>query len=350
MLAYTEMKIDSTAIIENLKEFKGAVMPMIKGGGYGLGMMELAELLDPHCFPFLGVSHLSEGIALRDAGIRSPIFLLSFLPEMAPLVIEHRLTPSVDTVEKIEALDWAAQGSYPVHLEINVGMNRFGGDIALNKAIESAPHLYLEGISGHLPSAKSPKFDDVTHEQIAFFERCVASLSEKPRWVHLFATGGYTRFNCDVCNLSRIGLRMFSPRPVCTLESRILTIRDVKKGEAIGYEGLPLSEPKKIATIGIGYHDGWKGQQVAVNGVTAPIIGQVCMDFMFVDVTHCPPVAVGDVVELIGPHRPLEVVAQEVGLNPRKILSELSPRILRTWHEESVSRTRSVHETAEAAR
>ena len=115
------MTIDLGAVEKNFDALGDTpIMPMvIKGNGHGTDALELARFFEKKRVPFLGVSHLSEAVDLREAGIRSPIFLLSFLPEEAGILVANRITPAVDTLEKVEAIEKAARGSYPVHLHID---------------------------------------------------------------------------------------------------------------------------------------------------------------------------------------------------------------------------------------
>lgn len=342
MPAWSELLIDSDAICRNLQAIQGVqIMPMVKANGYGVGMIPLAQLLSTLAVPYLGVSHLEEGCALRRSGITLPILVLSFLPEEASTVIAHHLTPVVDTLEKIDALEAVAQRSYPIHIKVNSGLNRFGTTLAhlpqLIERLSRTKHLYIEGIMTHLMGSSAPQFDTLTHQHLADFAQAVHSLPTRPQWVHAGASHGHHRFPHPLCNLARIGLFLFLPHPALTLHTRIVSIRHVAAGESVGYLGTPLLTSKTIAVLGMGYHDGWHvsyaaHSAVCFDGVCAPVIGEICMDFMMLDITHLPHLRVGDWGELFGLQRPIEEVVAPLGINPRMLVAGLGPRIQRTWN------------------
>ncbi|MBS0623977.1 MAG: alanine racemase [Verrucomicrobia bacterium] len=341
MPAYSELLIDPNALYQNFKLFdRVPAMPMLKANGYGVGAVQLAHFFSRLNVPYLGVSYLQEAIALRQAGLDLPILVLSFLPHEAKQVIDYQLTASVDTIEKIRALDHAATSSYPVHIKINSGLNRFGATVeeapALIHALKKSRHLFIEGIMTHLMGAKDPSKDTLTHQQLSSFEKFVAQLPERPKWIHANASTSYHKFPSLACNMARIGFGLFVPHLALTLRTRVLATRYVEKGEAVSYCGNPLNEHKKIAVLGIGYHDGWHcsygpSLHVMLNQQPAPVLGQICMDFMMVDITHHSKVCVGDWAEIFGPQQPLEQLGCALNTNPRLILASLGERIDRIW-------------------
>jgi len=351
MPAYTELILDTQAFYQNFKLLDAMpVMPMIKANGYGVGALELACLFTSFGAPYLGVSYLHEAISLRQAGICLPILALSFLPHEAHLAVTHRITVAVDTLEKVMALNQAAQQPHPVHLKINSGLNRFG--VATDRAslllhaIQHAQHLFLEGIMTHLMGAKDPSLDAVTTKQLSVFDDFVKRLPHPPQWIHANASSSYNKFHSSVSNLARIGFGLFSPHSPVTLRTRVMGLQEVQPGEGVGYCSLPLQEPRKIAVLGLGYHDGWHPSYgpntcVWIHGHYAPVIGQICMDFMMVDITDCVhPIKVGDWCEILGPHRSLESTACSLEINPRVLLTHLSSRIQRVWvHQECLQKT-----------
>lgn len=332
MHAFNELTLHVDALHANLKRYK-SVMPMIKGNGYGFGMLELAKLMETTTVPFLGLSHLSEAIALREAGIQKPLFVLSFLPEQAQLIADYNLTPLVDTKDKLLALRKAKQ-EIPIHLAVNLGMNRFGAHVnelpPLLHLIEASPNLLLEGVMGHLSAPGDVGFETVDRWERETFSATIEQLPSKPKWIHLASTFG-TPPPC--CNLSRIGLGLFYPDQALTLRTQIVSIKEVQKGERIGYRSAPCDKGMKVAVMGIGYHDGLHPSYqpnltVVVDGKKCRIVGEICMDFILVDVSNTST-QVGNWAEIFGPSQPLNELAEQLQINPRVLISALGSRIVR---------------------
>lgn len=331
------MTIDLEGIEKNIEAFNEiALMPMvIKGGGHGTDPLELARFFEQRNVPFLGVSHVSEAIALREGGIQAPIFVLAFLPQEAQTLVDYKLTPAVDTPEKVEAIRRAAKGPYPVHLNIDTGLHRFGVLVEeaplLLKQIEQK--LELEGVMTHFVSSEDALMDEFSRKQIELFY----PFANKARWTHAASSYAQMRFSLPFCNLARIGLFCLLPHPAISLTATVMGIKQVKQGESIGYgRHFRAIRDMTIAIISIGYHDGWhisyseKGS-VFIRGKSARMIGKICMDFQMVDISDIEGVKVGDPVELIGPNLPLERVAKSFEINPRQLLASLGSRIQRKF-------------------
>ena len=325
------MTIDLAAIRKNIAPL-GPIIPMIKGNGHGTSMVELGRFFENEPCPFLGVSHLSEAIELRDAGITKNILLLSFLPCDAEIVIHYNITPVVDTLDKVIAIEHVKK-SHPMHLHIETGMNRFGC------SRDEAPLLAhrisnLDGIMTHFSTPEDRVF---TQKQIDTF----APFANRAAWTHAASSNILGNYDLSFCNLSRIGLRLFYPNPVITLHAKLLSVKTVKQGESVGYGRHYIAQKAKerVGVISIGYHDGWhlayseKGT-VWLHGKFAPMIGKICMDFQMIDLTDIPEARVGDDIELIGPHLPLDHVAKTFEMNPRHLLASLGNRIERRFIRE----------------
>jgi alanine racemase len=358
MIAYSQLDIYAPNLLKNLNTYNPNVtMPMVKGNGYGLGMLELARFLDDKGFPYLGVSHPLEAQILIESGIKTPIFLLSFLPSQAKWIVDLGVTVVVDTPEKIQALANYASKPHPIHLKVNLGMNRFGADPKeiplLFHLLQSKQNLVFEGLLSHLPSPDLPSFDDKTCAQIAQFNTLYHQLPLKPKWVHVLSTHAIDRFP-PTGNLVRIGMGMFFPHPVLKLTSTIIAIKSVAAHEGVGYRSIPIGTDRKIAIVGLGYYDGWlpeyRNSFVLIQGQPAPLIGEICMDFLFADISHIPFAAPGDPVELFGPQLPLEKLANLMKVNPRQILTSLSARIQRKWVYANVSETNRTHQESQIIR
>lgn len=362
MLKSSCLHIDPSSIQHNL-ELLGknqAVMVMVKGNGYGVGSIQFAQFiqnLNNPSIPFLGVSHVSEAVELRESGITLPIFVISAPPYEADLVVNYQLTPAISSFEEAKALEKAAQKkqlSLPVHLFLETGMNRFGlkSDQALNlyTYCMNSPSLTLEGLLSHFSSAEETRLDSDTHEQTRCFHEFLSILPSPPRWVHLANSAGDARFSFPSCNLKRIGLAALgyslfeqNLRPALTLESPLTFISDCKRGEKVGYSDCYTfqKERGRIGIIPFGYYDGFSGSlarsggYVLHGGQKAAIIGKICMDFTLIDLSDCPLAKVGDTLTLFGPSLPPEQLAEWQGIDIREVLVRISPRVSRHWHIDS---------------
>lgn len=335
------LKIDLDAIESNIRRMKqiGRVMAMVKANAYGMEAIRLIPYLKEFGIEILGVSHVNEGIALREAGIEMPIFVVSAPPFEAAMVAKYRLQPSVSSIEEALALDRTAEETIPVHLHVDTGMNRFGiapeKALGLAKAIRELPHLHLEGVMTHFTSADLSEKDAYTLRQISLFKEVIDSLDPLPRWIHA-ANGPGMRFSLPFCNLIRAGVPIFDA--ALTLESHLSFITHAKKGETVGYHcAYSVKRNMPIGVIPFGYYDGLhrhykeKGY-VLVHGKRAPMIGNICMDFMMVDLSAVPEAKIGDPVIIFNQTdlRP-ETVAAWGNTDVRELLSSIGPRTERVF-------------------
>lgn len=340
MPSSSTLKIDLAVIEDTIRRFAqyGELMPMIKANAYGVGATLIAPYLQAWGIPIVGVSQVNEAIALRKAGIDIPIFVLSAPPFEAKEVVQYRLQPAVNSFEEAAALNQAAHEKLPVHVNVNTGMNRFGvatdQAIALAQAIREAPRLELEGIMTHFAAADLPEMDAFTHQQISQFKSIVDSLDPPPRWVHA-ANGPGVRFSLPFCNLIRIGVPLFES--ALTLETHLSFIHEAKKGQTVGYHRTyPVKQDMPIGVIPFGYYDGLhrhykeKGY-VRIHGKKAPMIGNICMDFLMVDLTLIPEAKVGDVVTIFDQDLPPQTVASWGNTDVRELLVSIGPRTKRLY-------------------
>jgi alanine racemase len=321
-------------------------MAVIKADAYGHGAVPVARAALDGGASRLGVGDSTEAIELRESGITAPIHVLGALVEREiDDVIFHGITPTIHALSRVAELDDHArrQGRrIPVHLNVDTGMGRLGvrpesaEEVLL--AIAAAPNLALEGVQTHLSSAHDPDF---TSDQLSAFRPVLTRARERgihvPK-IHAAATGGLflhrrARYNLvrpgislygiDPGGLAEIGVRL---EPVLALRSQIVFLKAVEPGTAIGYGArFRTGRPSRIATIPIGYNDGYpvqssgRGAEVLVRGVRAPIVGTVTMDYLMVDVTDVPEVRVGDRVTLIGEDGDDEIRVEEVARRAQTI-------------------------------
>jgi alanine racemase len=320
---------------------------------------------------WFGVTSTDEGVALREAGVQSRILIMvgAFRGEEDD-VLRYGLTPTVHRIEDVEAIACAAarvgrQGRVPLHLKLDTGMARLGLPLAglddFAARIKAIDEVELEGVFSHLASAEVLDAPDAALQQ-ARFEQALGKLEQhglQPSLRHLAnssATLGRpsTRFNFVRPGMAIYGYELPLVRrdgsaaadnralglvPVLSWKTRVLSLRDVPAGQALGYNGVYVTPaPARIAVIAAGYGDGLyrrlaPGGYVLLRGQRATMLGRISMDLTIVDVTKIPGVEIGDEVVLIGRSGEQQVTAVDharwSGTIPYEILCNLSERVVR---------------------
>ena len=348
------------------------VCAVVKADAYGHGAAECARSLEEEGARWLGVTSLDEAIPLRDAGIQVRILLLTgFWRGEEEEIIRLRLTPTVWEPGQVKLLEKAAAGlsipKHPVHLKVDTGMGRLGvapEDLpGVVSALKSSPHLVLEGLSTHLASSEILDAPSVG-EQLRSFEeakRVLRNAGLEPALVHVANTGAVISRRETWHNMARPGIALYgyylpferagrevsgsklrlAVKPVLTWKTRILSLRDVRANQALGYGGTYVTKaPARIAVLPVGYADGLSRQlssrgRVIVREHYAPIVGRISMDLTLVDVTGLPEIAVGDEVVLLGSGDGLSVDAREhaqlANTSLYEILCSISKRVPRKY-------------------
>ena len=319
------------------------VMPVVKADAYRHGAVEVSRVLEERGARWLAVSNTDEGVALRDAGIRTRILVMAdFLPFTREALLSYNLTPVLHSLADLAELDrLAAQRNQrvPFHLKIDTGMGRLGaradaGEIA--EAILAAPNVELEGLMTHFASAGNYQ-NSQTDEQVALFEKIAANLSEtgvRPALLHSSSTIpiAYQRQRAwrDMVRPGHAIYGYVSPvrghapmpslevKPALTWRATVLSVKDLPAGALVGYGGMfRTQQPMRLAILAAGYADGIPHRlsnrgSVIVNGKLAPMVGAVSMDLTSIDVTASPDVKVGDAVTLLGAEGDVSIDAQEI--------------------------------------
>jgi alanine racemase len=361
----TWIEIDLAALAHNLTCVRGrlggaAVLAVVKADAYGHGAAPVARHLERLGIEWLGVALPEEGVALRDAGVRTPILILGgFVAAQAGLLLANELTPALFRLEQAEALGEAAARRGVVakaHIKIDTGMGRLGvpaADLAaLAKTLVRMPAIAISGAFSHLAAADEPG-DPYTSQQLQAFLRAVNVLREhglRPDLLHLANSPAILDHRATWLTLARPGLLLYGynpdPRgttipvhPVLALKSRIVDVREVPAGGTVGYgRTWRAAAPARIATLPIGYADGLPRAAsnrgtVLVRGRRAPIAGRISMDLTTIDITAIPEAALGDVVVLIGRQGGdtlgADALAAACGTIPWEILARLGPRVPR---------------------
>jgi alanine racemase len=322
------------------------VMAVIKANAYGHGAVECARRLANEGADWFGVALPEEGIELRTSGIVQPVLCLGgFWHGQASLCVQHQLTPVVYRLDMIESLDQAASDAgivADVHVKVDTGMGRLGVRFdQLNEFVAALAHfrnVRVDGLMSHLAAADDASCQPLTEDQIRRFEDAVVVFRDhgyRPTFLHLANSAGIFGHREAWGNMVRPGGVLYglwrdvlppstsSPelRPVMSLYSKISLLKWVPPGETLGY-GCTFEASRKslIATVPIGYHDGYmrglsNRAHVLVRGTYAPVVGRISMDLTLIDVTDVPGVELEDEVTLLGWDRhnaELKIPAEEL--------------------------------------
>jgi alanine racemase len=351
--------IDSAALRHNLGTIRAyapgsKVMAVIKANAYGHGLVSTALALgDADAF---AVARLEEGITLRAAGVRAPIVLLEgiFNAEQLAEAAHHRFELVVHDPLQIKLLEAHRDPRrFVIWLKMDTGMNRLGfRPEAFGPALErlralTVPALELRAMT-HLARADE-RSEPMTNTQIEKFEATLGAtgLTAGQRLAtsigNSAGTLGHPRAHGDWVRpgLALYGVSPFADataakhglKPVMTLETTVLTVREVKRGETVGYAGAwRAGRDSAIAILAAGYGDGLprhlaNGTPVLVAGARYPLVGRVSMDMIAVDVTGAPKVTAGSKAHIWGEGLPVEEVAAHADTIPYELLCGVSQRV-----------------------
>ncbi|RRJ83061.1 alanine racemase [Aestuariirhabdus litorea] len=324
-------------------------LAVVKANAYGHGAVACARALESLA-PAFGVACIEEALKLRAAGISKPILLLegSFTADEVAIAARENFWLMVENEQHIEQIR-ASHPDHPVQvwIKVDTGMHRLGMEPAqlpaVYETLKGLPQVMDEMvIATHFSSADSLD-DPTTRLQIKTFSRACEGL-EAPR--SLANSAGLMAWADARAQWNRPGFMLYgaSPfdrpqavadrlRPVMTLSSGVIGLRQVAAGEAVGYARSWVAQrPSTIATVAIGYGDGYprhapSGTPVLVNGQRAPLVGRVSMDMITVDVTDLPPVSLNDPVVLWGAELPVNEIAACAGTIGYELLTRMTGRV-----------------------
>jgi alanine racemase len=373
--AWLELDLDALAAnLELVRRLAGPgilVQPVVKADAYGHGMIPIARALAEAGADALCVAAFDEAVALRDAGITTRLIVLYPIPpERAAEAARREIAVAVGDLgllDELVARVGAASAAMPdleLELEVETGLGRGGlppdGVAAAATRIAEAPGVRLVGLWSHLQASETP---DRTARQIERFELASANLAAAdlpiPRR-HLAASGGLLLPGIPVYDAVRPGLMTYglAPdeiepadlppaaaelRPVMSLHARPVRLADLPAGHGISYgPTFTTGRPSRIATLPLGYGDGWSralsNRAVAlVRGRRVPIVGNVAMDAVMVDVTDVPgpPVDVHDEFVLLGAQGSERITAAELAqirtTNSWEVVTSMSRRLPRVY-------------------
>lgn len=330
-------KIDLDAITYNLKSIEKKLSPetkiiaVVKADGYGHGAAVIAKEIEESDQVFgFAVATAEEAFSLKRNGIRKPILILGYTFELDyEALIQKQIRFTVYSYDMAEAISKAAgkigTDAY-IHIKIDTGMSRIGYQATEESADEIAgiaalPGIVTEGIFTHFARADE-KDKSSAKEQLKIFLSMIDMLKERKVEIpfhHCSNSAGIAELKESHMDLVRAGIILYglwpseeiqrdsiSLKPVMELKSKIVHIKTLEAGRCVSYGGTyQLKEKRKIATIPVGYADGYprslsgKGY-VLIHGKKAPILGRICMDQFMVDITEIPDAKLLDPVTLLG--------------------------------------------------
>ena len=358
----TVLEISMSALEHNYRYLRSKVanqvkfMAVVKASAYGSDVVSVARRLTELGADFLAVAYTSEGVQLRKAGIDTPIMVFHPQSTRYQDLIEYSLEPNLYSAYNLQAfLDSARDQKlqdYPVHLKMNTGMNRLGFsyselDSVIKTLVENR-ELKASSVFSHLAASEDWREREFTLQQIHLFHKMGIKLLEGLPYrplLHICNTSGIINYPEAALDMVRsgIGLQGYGNdevedkklKPIGTLKSIISQIHHLEAGASVGYNRAYTSEkPIKSATLPIGYADGIgrkygnKRAGVFINGSYAPIIGNVCMDMMMVDVTgiDCQE---GDEVIIIGDLQPASSLAKQGETISYEVITRIASRVRR---------------------
>ncbi|WP_370899074.1 bifunctional UDP-N-acetylmuramoyl-tripeptide:D-alanyl-D-alanine ligase/alanine racemase [Chryseobacterium gossypii] len=361
----TVLEINLNAILHNINYHKSLLRPgtkmmaMVKANAYGLGSYEISEFLQHHHIDYLGVAFADEGVELRKKGITTPIVVMNPEQHSYEAIIEYDLEPEIYSFRVLElfyqtVLKSGYDKKFPIHIKLETGMHRLGfkeNELDQLSKILSGKNLKVQSIFSHLSSSDIPEEKDFTLHQLDTFEKnselLIRGLGYRPLR-HILNSSGITNYTDHQYDMVRIGIGMLGESPkneiqrqlqsVVSFKTVISQISSVNEGESVGYSRkYKTSHPTKIATIPVGYADGIPrsiGNQVGnvgINKTLAPIVGNICMDMMMINVDDVPNVKEGDIVTVFNARPTLKEFAGYCQTITYEILTSISPRVKRIY-------------------
>ncbi len=330
--------------IKRLKALKTKVCAVIKADGYGHGAVRLAQILEKRDEIWgYAVATAEEGKELRKAGMKKPVLILGYaFPEDYKMLIRQEIRPAVYTLEMARQLSEEAVRTgkrAAIHIKLDTGMSRIGFQCDEQSAdliaqIHQLPHIVMEGIFTHF--AKADEADKTfTREQMKRYGQMIDMLKERKIEIpihHVSNSAGIVDLPGYDLDLVRAGIILYGLwpsdevqkenidlQPLLTLKSHVIHVKELEEGRTVSYGGtFRVTGTKKIATIPVGYGDGYprslsnKGY-VLIHGRRAPVCGRICMDQFMVDVTEIDQVKTGDPVILIGRDGGESITMEELG-------------------------------------
>ncbi len=362
----TILEVNLNALVNNVRYYRRFMNPetkmvcMVKASGYGVGSLETSKTLQDNGVDYLAVAVADEGADLREAGITANIMIMNPETTSFKMLFDYRLEPEVFSFDLLEQLIHAAEKegitNFPIHIKLDTGMHRLGFNPQtemprLIERLQRQTALVPCSVFSHFVGSDGDEFDAFSRQQFKLYDEASRQLQAAyPHKIirHICNSAGIEHFPEYHLDMVRLGLGLYGINArnnqilnnVATLKTTILQIRDVPKGDSIGYSRRTILErDSRIAAIPIGYADGLnrhlgnRGCYCLVNGQKADYVGNICMDVCMIDVTgiDCKE---GDQVEIFGDNLPVTVLSDALGTIPYEVLTCISNRVQRVYVQE----------------
>lgn len=353
-------------ILKKHIDLNTAFMSIVKANAYGHGALKIANGALESGASCLGVSIPEEGVELRCGGIDCPILVLGSIDStQAELVLEYDLIACLATIDMAKALNKEGQKRNKkarVHIKIDTGMGRIGLEdyddiVELWKLLKGMDYISVEGVFTHFATADQYN-GKYTYVQLNKFTSILKELSKLGidfKCIHAANSAAILNYPPAQFNMVRGGIAMYgyAPteerqqmeqlQPILEWHTKVVYIKTINKGDSISYgRTFIANDSRRVATLPVGYGDGYNRLLsnrgwVIIQGYKAPIIGNICMDQMMVDVTHISNVKVGEPAILIGKKGNEVITAYDLakicGTIPYEILTNISSRVPRIYME-----------------
>ena len=377
---WAEISLD--AIARNFNEIKSKVggkakiCCVIKADGYGHGAVELAHIYEKLGADYFAVSNIDEGIEIRSSGVKLPIVILGYTPvHDAQRLARNNISQAVFSLDYAEALS-AQCSEYgcvcKIHIKCDTGMSRIGfmcqqfprDEYSIKEIYEacSLTHLQPEGLFTHFcvsdEGDEGRAFTSKQYENFAHVREELEKLGLSIPVVHCSNSGAIEDYDSTYCDMVRAGIILYglapSPKllgkldlqPAMTLKTTVAYVKGLKKGATVSYgRTFTAEKDMKIATVPIGYADGYVRQNAAndymlVNGRRAKIVGRICMDQTMLDVTEIDDVKIGDEVIVFGTGEhgepTADTIAENTGTINYEVVCLVGKRVPRVYYKNGV--------------
>jgi alanine racemase len=361
----TVLEIDGSALEHNLNYFKQKLQPetkilaVVKAFGYGSDGVQVAKFLEDKV-AYFAVAYAHEGIALREAGIQTPILVLHPQLQNLQAIVDYRLEPALYNFNIFSAFLELASNvqliNYPVHLKFNTGLNRLGfwhtdiPEILAN--IKDINNIKVQSLFSHLAASEDLNENNFSINQISNFNGIVQHFYQNLGYepiLHILNTSGVINYPKAQFDMVRIGIGLYGfgnddketaqLKNTHNLKSIISQIHEIKPGDTVGYNRAFIAKKAtKTATIPVGHADGLsrklgnKKGFVLINNQKAEIVGNVCMDMIMVNVTkiNCKE---GDEVTLFNSQKMIQNISDISETIVYETLTAISPRVKKILKE-----------------
>jgi len=366
MVRATWAEVNLSRLSRNLQAIRAHVSPakvmiVVKANAYGHGLADVARHLSPLA-DYIGVAVLEEGIFLRELGVQAPILILGGIwGDQVPLYLQHNLTLTASSVERLEQIDDVAARmgvKAKVHLKIDTGMERIGVHYYSARTLQEAAlrcrHVEVEGIYSHFANSDAV---DLTHarlqlerfqEVLRFYEKNGLPMPIR----HMANSAAILQLKDSHLDMVRPGIMLYgvypskdvtrtvAVQPALAWKSRVVYFKVVRAGHPVSYGSTWQSDhPVRVVTVPVGYGDGYfrsmsNRAQVLIRGKKYPQVGRICMDQLMVNIENDSAFN-GDEVTLLGETGSLSITAQELadwaGTIPYEILTNINTRVPRVY-------------------